>query len=215
MKFAGEIYNGKEKVKNIIFDWGGVLTDLHFEATKKGFHQLGLSIFDESVPHDPNDTLFIPFETGKITPAEFRNRIRNLTPQSLTDNDIDAAWNAMLGDLPIERWHIIEKLSDHYRIFLLSNTNAIHVPYYSGVLKQKYGTNGYDHLFEKTYFSYELGMRKPNEDIFQHVINDARLRPEETVFIDDFLENIETARKLGFGTIHLKAPLTLTDVFTD
>ncbi len=215
MKFAGEIYNGKEKVKNIIFDWGGVLTDLHFEATKKGFHQLGLSIFDESVPHDPHDTLFIPFETGKITPAEFRNRIRNLTPRSLTDNDIDAAWNAMLGDLPIERWHILEKLSDHYRIFLLSNTNAIHVPYYSGVLKQKYGTNGYDHLFEKTYFSYELGMRKPNEDIFQHVIDDARLRPEETVFIDDFLENIETARKLGFGTIHLKAPLTLTDVFTD
>jgi putative hydrolase of the HAD superfamily len=215
MKFAGEIYNGKEKVKNIIFDWGGVLTDLHFEATKKGFHQLGLSIFNESVPHDPHDTLFIPFETGKITPAEFRNRIRNLTPRSLTDNDIDAAWNAMLGDLPIERWHILEKLSDHYRIFLLSNTNAIHVPYYSGVLKQKYGTNGYDHLFEKTYFSYELGMRKPNEDIFQHVIDDARLRPEETVFIDDFLENIETARKLGFGTIHLKAPLTLTDVFTD
>jgi beta-phosphoglucomutase-like phosphatase (HAD superfamily) len=55
MKFTGEIYNGKEKVKNIIFDWGGVLTDLHFEATKKGFHQLGLSIFDESVPHDPHD----------------------------------------------------------------------------------------------------------------------------------------------------------------
>lgn len=215
MKFAGEIYNGKEKVKNIIFDWGGVLTDLHFEATKNGFHQLGLSIFDESVPHDPHDTLFIPFETGKITPAEFRNRIRNLTPRSLTDNDIDAAWNAMLGDLPIERWHILEKLSDHYRIFLLSNTNAIHVPYYSGVLKQKYGTNGYDHLFEKTYFSYELGMRKPDEDIFQHVITDAGIRPKETVFIDDFLENIETARKLGFGTIHLKAPLTLTDVFTD
>jgi FMN phosphatase YigB (HAD superfamily) len=121
----------------------------------------------------------------------------------------------MLGDLPEERWHILEKLSDHYRIFLLSNTNAIHVPYYAGVLKQKYGTNGYDHLFEKTYFSYELGMRKPNEDIFQHVIADARLRPEETVFIDDFLENIETARKLGFETIHLKTPLTLTDVFAD
>jgi putative hydrolase of the HAD superfamily len=215
MNFADAIYNGKTEIKNIIFDWGGVITDLHLNLTKKSFSDLGLSIFDESVPHDPHNDLFISFETGKISPDEFRNRIRSLSSVSLTDAVIDNSWNALLGDLPAERWHILEKASTQFRTFLLSNTNAIHLPYYYNRILETYGTHGYAHLFEKTYFSYELGMRKPNRDIFQHVLADAGINPEETLFIDDFIENIETARQLGFRTIHLKAPLTLTDVFTD
>src|SRR5512133_3811767 len=130
MNFAAAIYNGKSKIKNIIFDWGGVITDLHLELTKNAFVQLGLSIFDESVPHDQNHDLFIPFETGKISPGEFRNRIRSLSSTVLTDEMIDHAWNALLGDLPEERWKILEKVSDKYRCFILSNTNAIHQPFY-------------------------------------------------------------------------------------
>jgi putative hydrolase of the HAD superfamily len=213
MNFAGAIYNGKIKIKNIIFDWGGVITDLHFEATKNAFKKLGLSIFDESVPHDPNDQLFIPFETGKISPKDFRDRVRALASDPLSDEMIDNAWNAMLGDLPLERWQILEKAAANYRTFILSNTNAIHLPYYFGVINEKYGTYGYSHLFEKTYLSFELGLRKPNADIFKYVVEDAGIKPEETMFIDDFIENIDTASLLGFQTIHLKAPLALTDIF--
>jgi putative hydrolase of the HAD superfamily len=213
MNFANAIYNGSTKIKNIIFDWGGVIINLHLEATKRAFHDLGLSIFDESSPRDPQNALFIPLETGKITPEEFRNNIRSLSALPLTDTAIDNAWNAMLGDLPIERWRILEMASQHYRTFLLSNTNAIHVPYYYGRIQQMYGTFGYGRLFEKTYYSYLLGMRKPNADIFQHLLNDTGINPAETMFIDDFIENIETARLLGFQTIHITAQLTLTDVF--
>jgi FMN phosphatase YigB (HAD superfamily) len=213
MKFAGAIYNGKTEIRNIIFDWGGVITDLDFEATKRAFHELGLSVFDESVPHDPDNDLFIPFEIGKISPEEFRNRLRESASVPLTDKAIDHAWSAMLKDLPVERWRLLELAAKHYRTFVLSNTNAIHQPYYYGRIQKIYGTYGYGHFFEKTYFSHELGMRKPNADIFEYVLQDSRLNPEETMFIDDFIENIETARSLGFQTIHLTAPLTLLDVF--
>lgn len=213
MNFAPAIYNGKPKIKNIIFDWGGVITDLHFDATRKAFLDLGLSIFSETMVHDPNHELFIPFETGKISPDEFRNKIRALSSAPLSDSTIDDAWNAMLGDLPEERWHILEKASKNYRTFILSNTNALHVRYYFNRILKKFGTYGYSHLFEKIYFSHELGLRKPDEAIFRYVLKDAAIDPAETMFIDDFIENIETARQLGFQTIHLQAPLTLTNIF--
>jgi putative hydrolase of the HAD superfamily len=183
------------------------------DDTKKAFLNLGLAIFDESVPHDPHDDLFIPFEIGKISPVQFRDRIRGLCANNLSDDSIDTAWNAMLGALPKERWQILQNAAENYRTFLLSNTNAIHLSYYYGQIKKAYGTYGYGHLFEKTYFSFELGLRKPNADIFKYVIKDAGIIPDETMFIDDFIENIDTARLIGFQTIHLKAPMTLQDVF--
>jgi putative hydrolase of the HAD superfamily len=215
MKLSGAIYNGKAEIKNIIFDWGGVLTDLHFDATKESFRQLGLQLFDEWVPNNPHDDLFIPFETGLISPDEFRNRLRKFSAHALSDEMIDNAWNAMLGEFPAERWHLLEAARNYFRTFLLSNTNAIHLPYYSGYLKKIYGTNGYLHLFERTFFSHVLGMRKPNADIFEHVLRECRLVPRETLFIDDFAENIETARSMGIQTFHLIKPYKLTDLFDD
>jgi len=215
MKLSEAIYNGKTEIRNIVFDWGGVITNLHLDATKRAFQQLGLTIFDESVPHNPHDELFIPFETGKISPKEFRNKIRQYTKLQLTDIEIDQAWNAMLGDLPPERWKLLEMAGKYYRTFLLSNTNAIHLPYYFNYLLKIFGTYGYTHLFEKTYFSHELGLRKPNADIFHYVLTDTKILPQETLFIDDFIENIETAHQLGFQVVHLKPPLTLVDVFID
>lgn len=213
MILSDAIYTGKAEIKNIIFDWGGVITDLHLEATKKAFVALGLSIFNEGIPHQAHDDLFIPFETGKISDNEFRNRIRRFSKTELSDTEIDGAWNAMLGVLPEPRWILLDKVRSHYRTFLLSNTNAIHLNYYAHYLQGVYGTFGYTHLFEKSYFSHILGMRKPNADIFEFVRDDAHLEPRETLFIDDFAENIESAARLGFQTVHLVQPLTLTALF--
>jgi putative hydrolase of the HAD superfamily len=205
--------NQKNEIKNILFDWGGVITELHLDETKKAFHDMGLPIFDEKVPHDPLDKIFIPFETGNISPDEFRNNIRKLSLNPLTDTMIDGAWNAMLGVLPEERWKLLGSVSQNYRTFLLSNTNAIHLNYYFNYLQGIYGTYGYLHLFEKAYFSHEIHLRKPNADIFEFVVQDSGILPQETLFIDDFIENIETARKLGFQTVHLTKPRTLVDLF--
>jgi glucose-1-phosphatase len=213
MFLSDDIGIRKDEIKNILFDWGGVITDLHIDATRKAFHDLGLSIFDENTPHDPLNNFFIPFETGKITAEEFRNNIRKLGPEGLTDASIDKAWNAMLGLLPKERWNLLEEVSRNYRTFILSNTNTIHVNYYFNYLHGIYGTYGYMHFFEKVYFSHEIHFRKPNADIFEYVIRDSGIHPQETLFIDDFIENIETARKLNFHTFHLQKPMTLVDLF--
>jgi len=209
------IHNGNIEIKNIIFDWGGVITDLHFDAAKRGFQDLGLTIFDEWKLLDPMEKIFLPFEIGTISSDEFRNRLRELTPKPLTDDMIDKAWNAMLGSLPANRWKVLESAGTASSTFLLSNNNAINVEYYTNYLQGIYGTYGYVHLFEKTYFSFELHLRKPNYDIFEYVIEDSLIQPEETLFIDDSFENIETARSLGFQTVHLQRPLTLVDLFTD
>jgi FMN phosphatase YigB (HAD superfamily) len=213
MILSEAIYTGETEIKNIIFDWGGVITDLHFDATKRAFHELGLSVFDEKVPHDPLDKIFLPLEVGRISSGEFRNSIRKLSSKILSDEMIDGAWNAMLGALPPERWKVLESARNIYRTFLLSNTNAIHLDYYFNYLQGIYGTYGYVHLFEKAYFSFELHLRKPNRDIFEYVLQDSRLIPKETLLIDDSFENIETALDLGLQAIHLKKPLTLVDLF--
>ena len=215
MNLAGTIYNGKNKIKNIIFDWGGVITDLHFEVTRKAFIEMGLEIFNDSTPHDPQNDLFVPFETGKISPAEFRERIKKETILPVTDEMIDHAWNSLLGNFFEDRLEILRKASQNFNTYLLSNTNAIHKEFYYRKLQSEFHINGLESLFKKAYFSHELGLRKPDEDIFLHVLSDTGIRPEETVFIDDFIENIQTARKLGIQTIHLNAPLTLRDVFVD
>jgi|WetSurMetagenome_2_1015567.scaffolds.fasta_scaffold115682_2 glucose-1-phosphatase len=213
MILSDAIYTGKTEIKNIIFDWGGVITDLHFDASKRAFQDLGLPIFDEKIFHDPLNNVFIPFEIGLISPEKFRNGLRKLCSKPLTDDMIDGAWNLMLGTLPAERWKVLESTQKVYRTFILSNTNAIHVEYYSRYLQGIYGTFGYGHLFEKTYFSFELHLRKPNRDIFEYVLQDSSLNPHETLFIDDSIDNITVARNLHFQTIHLKEPLTLVDVF--
>ena len=95
-------------------------------------------------------------------------------------------------------------------VVIMGETNGIdEVKYLHGI----YGTYGYKHLFEKTYFSHEIHLRKPNADIFEHVLQDSGIKPQETLFIDDFRENIETARKLGFHSVHLTKPRTLVDLF--
>jgi len=212
MKLSEAKHKAHSEIKNIIFDWGGVITDLKFRECVAAFREIGFD-FDWTLAGSENDDIFLPFETGRITPEEFRTRIRRHTGNAVTDRQIDYAWNLVLGDLPEERWRLLEKLKSRYRLFLLSNTNIIHLQYYSGYLMDKYGTNGYHHLFDGTYFSFELGMRKPDTDIFEHVVNNEKLVPGETLFIDDLPENIHTAEKLGLRVYLLREPETLNDLF--
>lgn len=210
MKISAAIYNGKSEIKNIIFDWGGVITELHPQYTLEAFQSLGIPVDNESGLHNQ---VFTPFELGMISPDEFRNRIRKYTHNVLADSMIDNAWNLILGELPSERWNLLEIIHMHYRTYLLSNTNLIHQQYYYNYLEKKYGTYGYAHLFEKVYFSFQLHLRKPGGEIFDFVIRDTGINPQETLFIDDSKENIDTANHLGFLTVYLKKPLTLTDLF--
>jgi FMN phosphatase YigB (HAD superfamily) len=213
MKLSEGLNVNISEVKNIIFDWGGVITDLHIDSIILAFKNLGFDRLDEAFARDADQNFFLRFEIGKIKEGEFLQILHNHLHPEVTDRQILDAWNSILGELPAERWIILNEVKKSYRTFLLSNTNSLHLSYYSQKLSALYGRDSFGHLFEKTYYSHILGMRKPDREIYEYVLNDSRLDPCKTLFIDDNPENIATAQELGILTYCLTAPLTLKDIF--
>lgn len=189
-------------VKNILFDFGGVFLNIDFAKTYEAFKMLGISDFSSFFDGYTQTPLFEDLETGKITPADFADGIRQLSGLNVTDEQIFTAWNALLLDLPAIRVAVLKRAAFNYRVFLLSNTNQIHYEVYNGDFRQ---LNGYDfeNLFEKAYWSHRIGMRKPNPEVFREILLQNNLRADETVFIDDGIMHIEAAKALGFNVIHL------------
>jgi FMN phosphatase YigB (HAD superfamily) len=202
-------------IKNIIFDFGAVVYDIDADRTIAAFKALNVSKFDSFqafMTAHTNENIFISIETGKITAAEFRENVRSWTTVKLSDKAIDFAWNAMLIGYVKERLDLLVELKSNYRTFLLSNTNSIHWDYFTKQL-QEYGYSGLHELFEKDYYSHTLGMRKPDLEIFKHVLKESKLIASETLFLDDNLMNIEAARMLGIPSIQITPEIDMLTVF--
>lgn len=204
-----------QKIKNIIFDWGGVISNIDYHETVDAFKKLGLENFDEIYTQLKQTELFDKLEIGTMEPQEFRAKIREMLSHNPTDEEIDAAWTAMLLDLPKERLDLLEKVKENYQIYLLSNTNIIHVTRYSKYLDKVYGHKNFENLFIKAYYSHDVGMRKPHVEIFHHVLKENNLEATETLFIDDTPQHIEGAKKAGLHAFHLKKPLQIIEIFTN
>jgi putative hydrolase of the HAD superfamily len=194
---------------------GGVLLNLDMNRTRKGFEKLGMKDFNEHYNHGKQTGVFDWFESGKISAHEFRNELKKHLPPSITDLEIDAAWNAMLLDLPMERLDLLKSLSKNYRLFLLSNTNEIHFKAFSKYLKTTFGFSDFSGFFEQQYFSHLTGMRKPNAEIFELVLTENKLIANETLFIDDSLHHVEGSKKVGITGLHLQKGETVMDLFHD
>ncbi len=196
------------EIKNIIFDLGGVILNIDYNLTAQAFKNLGIQNFDELYSQAQQTDLFDRMETGKISPKDFRNGLRDLTKISLTDQSFDEAWNAMLLNLPLERLNLLEKLKQEgYRLFLLSNTNEIHYEAYTQNLQNEYWVEGLEQFFEKSYFSHRIGRRKPETSTFQFVLDDAGLKAEQTIFIDDSMQHVLGAREAGINAFHLEGDI--------
>lgn len=201
-------------IKNIIFDLGGVLLNIDYQASIDAFKALGITNFEEIFTQASQAHVFDRLEKGEISPAMFRGELRRISGMPLTDEAIDNAWNAMLLDLPWPRIDLLEGVKANYRIFLLSNTNAIHFPVFSDYLQRTYGYDNLDHLFEKQYLSHEIGMHKPHREPFDLIIRENGLLPEETLFIDDSKQHVEGAKLTGLKAFWLNTEeLQVTDLF--
>lgn len=188
-------------IKNIIFDLGGVLLRIDYDRPIEEFRKLGLPVDESFYSKKKQSPLFDDLEMGKISVEDFRNEVRKKTNRPLTDEEIDQAWNSILLDYPKERMEMLYELKNHYRLFMLSNTNAIHLPAFYNILQNDYDKNIFAEVFERCYFSHEIGMRKPHADIFNLVLQENNLTAGETLFIDDSKQHVEGASKLG---IHAK-----------
>jgi glucose-1-phosphatase len=192
----------KDSIKNIIFDLGNVVININPDLSVKEMQKLGFEDFERSYSLLSQTNLFNFLEKGLISPDKFYEEINSQLPESVSNEKIKQAWGAMLLDFPKERIELIQSLSKKYRVFLLSNTNEIHYQQYNKDFICQFGFDLND-LFEKAYYSFELGMRKPDTEIFEHALNDSNLNQFETLFIDDLDKNIEPAARLGLNVMWL------------
>jgi HAD superfamily hydrolase (TIGR01549 family) len=203
-------------VKNILFDLGGVILDIDYNRPVEAFKKLGAADFEEVFSQQNQAKFLDQFERGEITPAQFRKHLRPYLPEKVTDAQIDAAWCTILGELPSQRIVQLKQLRKlGYRLFLLSNTNSIHIRAFTHYLDETYGKNLFKDLFEKVYYSSQIGLRKPTRKVFDFVMKENGIKASETLFIDDSLQHIEGAQKAGLHTHWLQEPQTINDYFKD
>lgn len=188
---------------SIILDLGGVILNIDYHRTIRAFKALGMDDFEHHFTQLRQARLFDRYETGRISDAEFREGLRPHLHPDVTDTEIDDAWNAMLLDLPAARLDLLRELAQGRRLFLLSNTNGIHIRAFHAQLQRTHGLADLSGFFERVYYSYRMGMRKPDPAIFRRVCDENGLDPSQTLFIDDSPQHVEGARAAGLGAVHL------------
>jgi putative hydrolase of the HAD superfamily len=158
---------------------------------------------------------FEHYERGMINDSDFRNFVRDVFSVKCADEQIDGCWNAMLLGLPLKKLSLIERLKEDFSVYLLSNTNNIHLNYINQIMLPGIADNGnaLDSYFHRAYYSHIMKKRKPNSDIFEQVLSENSLKASETLFLDDNLSNIEGAKKLGIQTVHVITPDLILDYF--
>lgn len=201
-----------QNIDNIIFDLGGVILTLDMPRAEKSFTDLGVKDYNTLFRNGNVSSFFKDYEIGKINDAEFLAAMKNLAGVPLNDADLLASWNAMLGVFPPERVDLLHSLKNKYRLFLFSNTNALHLETFRKMYADTFNQQVFDDHFEKAYYSHTLGMRKPDAESFQYIIDENKLDPSRTVFIDDSLPNVEGAMAVGLKGIHLKPGTTILDL---
>lgn len=196
----------------IIFDLGGVILPLFPERTIKAFSELFGNEASKAYTQTAQSEVFDRFERGELTPAEFRANVCEYFGRSVSDADFDEAWNAMLGTFPALHLDFLDQIGKRKRLFLLSNTNEVHIERFLLDFKRAHPnlSRSFAEYFEAAHYSHELGMRKPEARIFEELIQRHNLTRQTTVFIDDNRENVSAARSVGLlGIDHLtNAPLT-------
>ncbi len=179
-------------IKTLIFDFGDVFINLD----KKGAMQHALELFKLDGFSTEMNHINELYEQGKITSGEFMQFYQKSFPY-LTWQQILDAWNCILKDFPKHRLHFIKELArnEQYQLILLSNTNELHIKW---IQEQVAFYEAFKSCFDKFYLSHEIGLRKPNQDIFQFVLDENNISPKECLFIDDTKDNTVTAEEMGF-----------------
>lgn len=201
------------KFDSIIFDLGGVIINLDEERTIQKFSAFSLLTVGEIRERILKFDTYFDFETGKISETNFRNEVRNQFKVEATDEEVDECLNAMLLDIPIERLNLLQSLKPRFNLFLLSNTNSIHLRKFNEIIYHTASVKSIDPYFNRAYYSHLVGLRKPNQEIFEKVLEENKLNPSTTLFIDDNQANIEAADQVGILTHHLTKSAQLFELF--
>ena len=204
----------KKDFDAIIFDLGGVILNIDYTLTIDAFTNLGIANFDTLYSQASQAGLFDDIETGKITEHEFVSYIQQYVTSNCSASQIIDAWNAMLLNWDIQKLELIRDLRTHFNIYLLSNTNQIHKEAFMSSLNHQTGLTTLDNHFDQVYLSHEIGMRKPNREIFEFVLRQHHLDASRTLFLDDSIQHIEGAKSLGIQTQLIDKSMDIIQFFS-
>lgn len=188
-------------IKNIIFDLGGVIIDIDQNQITNHLKDNGFTNFELLNSPDVQSTLK-QFECGIISAETFRKKLCSQLNLKVSASKFDEIWNSMILDIPQRRIDLVKRLKSHYHVYLMSNSNEIHYDLFIRDLQLRFGYHQFDNLFDKSFFSFDVHLSKPNPDFFTLILDRYKMKPEETLFIDDTPENILVAQKLGIRTYH-------------
>lgn len=186
-------------IKNIVFDLGGVIADIDQDAALASFRRLGVPNIESYLDPYEQKGIFKMVETGELGVDDFINAINTIVGHKIEPIEIYCAWQSFIKGVKVEKLQFINKLNKHYMVYLLSNTNPF-VMQWAESIDFSEDNIPMQFYFDRMFLSYEMGLTKPDKRIFEKMIEQTEMRPEETLFIDDSQANIETARKLGFQT---------------
>ena len=202
-----------KNIKAIILDLGAVILNINYQNAVDEFKKIGIANPSFLYSKKQQNNLFNQIEKGEISEEKFLSELQKLS--MVKDlKKIKFAWNSMILDLPESRIKLIKKIKHDYSIFLLSNTNSIHIAEF----KRKIGDKRYNefyNLFNKVYYSHKIGIRKPDIAVFQIILKENKLQPSEVFFIDDSLQHIIGAKSIGIKTHHLLDNEDLINLFPD
>lgn len=205
-------------IRNLIFDFGGVLLDIDIQRTIAAFQELGLAGLHHEEIHPHNSGIFLELELGQLSTAEFVERLQLCVPsgqRTPSAEELLAAWNALLLDYDWRRFELLDALRQSgYRLFLLSNTNMPHREcFVERFNRENPAGRTFESYFEDCFYSDVMHLRKPDEAIYRTVLEQTGIEPGQTLFIDDNRPNTKGAERVGIRTVHLASPLTVLDLF--
>ncbi len=187
-----------KNIENIIFDLGGVIINLDINQTFIKLSQIFRKEINANIFSDHEKySFFRDYEVGKINDEEFRSSIKNLADFPIENALIDEAWCAMLQNIPTDRISWIYEATQKYNCVVLSNTNHIHINYFEEYFNRITPYGYPQDMFQKLFYSHEIGERKPDVASFERVLDDTGFDPAKTVLLDDLKENLESAGRLG------------------
>jgi putative hydrolase of the HAD superfamily len=191
------------EIKNIVFDFGGVVVDINRTAAIDKFKKTGIANIEELLDPYRQKGIFCKIEDGSMSREDFYAEICRLTGKNIDSKDIDQGWLDFIVPVEQTKLDYIQKLRAKYKVLLLSNTNDIIM---SWALSEEFSPAGkpLDYYFDEMYLSYKLGCMKPDFDIFHKMIELSGINPAETLFIDDSEANITSGKTLGFKTFWFK-----------
>jgi FMN phosphatase YigB (HAD superfamily) len=166
-------------IKNLIFDFGGVIIDIEPKHVGQSFREMGLKNIEKVHELAVSRGLYLDLEKGLITPTEFRDGMREVSGLKFTDEQIDNAWNSMIINFPRPRFELLKQLKKNYNVYLLSNTNEIHYNYFNQYAVNHLGVKCLDEFFTNCFYSHKMKMRKPDPEIYITMLETGEINPSE------------------------------------